>query len=56
MTRSGFGALRSVGVGKLNYLLIKGQTFTWSDYVFSNRFAIPADARRSDTALLRSVG
>jgi hypothetical protein len=56
MIRSGFGELRSVGVGKLNYLLFKGQTFTWSDDLFSNGFAIPADAPRSHTALLRSLG
>jgi len=55
MTRIGFGALPSVGVGKLYYLLFKRQVFTWSDYLLSNRLAIPAGAPQRDTALLRSV-
>ena len=55
MTRSGFGALPSVDVDKLNYLLFKRQIFTWLDYLFSNRLAIPAGAAQRDTALLRRV-
>jgi hypothetical protein len=48
MTRSGFGALPSVGVGNLNYLLFKRQTLTFPDELISNELAISVDARERD--------